>query len=989
MCFIRAGCRSLQTDLCANYKEMRQNSWNKATIGKLGFLMGALFSCFQGIAQCPASIALTIRNNTAANCPSSGSITIGSNAGVGSLQYTVTAGPSGAPVNLPQSDSAFNALPAGSYTLKVVCATNPAVSNTISFTIANGYTAMSNIATTITSNCGSGSAGGTINVTGVTGGKAPLQYSVIKNTDPNYPDNLSVYSTGTSFAPNAYGVYQVRVKDACGQIYTKTVELLAGLPPVKLGGNFLDNQPCGSNKYEFDYWLVDPVSGVSVSAAPYWNAGGLTIKIYEALSGCTKGNLLASYTNETTGRIISDKSPSEKYYIEVTTPCGNTTTACTYRTDGRNEAYIKFATAAGGCGTGPSPATMSIYVSDYNFLHFPVSVSIVNKTTGLPVMGSPFSITSASSTVYLGGLLPADYIVTAIDGCGRQVEKDTLQNVVNAGAPSISLYQPGDFDCANNQLTTQEGTVRVGIQLNGYIPGISNAPNVKITAGPSNVGIVGVNAPGGSTIYYWQNMLPGNYTVLVTTSCGTTALNFTLTAPYGTLIQHIKAKSTSFCGGNGRVEIDTAQTRYNGYGDLIYVLVNTITGKSIDSTTAGVFTNLPAGTYKINMKIHDYCTNTYYNVSSNAVTINAAGASAGVVKKVGVICEDVSGNLLTTGSAYLELAGASPLVVEYKKATDAAWINFSSDAPANITINGLAPGEIYDIRITSCGKSSATQVSIGKLNAIKVSNLVNPCVNSPYDLAVPEMAGATYVWKNPAGVVVSNTYNYAIPNYNVSYNGIYTCTVSFGSCVTRIVSAGLSSVACGQALPVTILSFGVERTGDNVKLNWKTSAEKNSAYFEVQRSIDGVAYTAVGVVNASFNTQGIVAYDYTDAAIPAGTLYYRLKMVDNDASFQYSTVRILRNGMSATIGEGKVTIMPNPATNGQNITMLYDGPKVSGVYSIMSTAGQVVQRGNIEAIGEGANTVIFSLNNLNPGMYLMVFTAADGTVVYRGKISIQ
>jgi|GEM_PF-769380 hypothetical protein len=941
------------------------------------------------LAQCPSSISLSIRNNTAASCPSSGSITVGSNAAAGALQYTIVSGPSGAPLNAPQSDSVFNALPGGIYTFKANCVIDPLVSKTITVTVNSTYTPISNIATNVVSNCGSGVAGGTITTTGVTGGKAPFQYSVIKNNDASYPDNLSNYGSTMSYNATSYGVYQIRVKDGCGQVYTKTVEVVRGLPPVKMVGNFYDDLPCGSNQYSFVYWLEDSITRAPVAGTPYWNAGGLTVKIYEATAACTKtGTLLASYTGLVTDNFAVTKSATGKYYIEVTTPCGNKDSYCADYTDGRNTPYIHFGSASGGCGTGPSPATMSIYAKDFNFLHFPVTISVVNKVTGVPVSGSPFTVTAPGSSTVLTGLTPADYIVTSTDGCGRQIGKDTVKNVLNAGTPSLSMYMPGDFDCVGGEMTSQEGTARVGVQLNGYIPGSSDNPTVKIISGPSNVGITGLNMPAGSTLYYWQNMLPGSYTLRVTTACGTTDLPFTVTLLWGSLSRHIKAMATSFCGGNGRAEIDPDQTEYNGYGALDYVLLNTGTGMRIDSNTAGVFTNLPAGTYSILMKNNNYCSGTYNYLASNVVTINATGAAPLIVKKIGVVCEDVNGNQLTKGSAFLELAGVSPLKVTYRKQGASSWTTLSNNAPNTINIDNLEAGVIYDVLVLDgCGISTGTQVAIGALMPIRVSNTLNPCINQPYTLSIPEMPGAVYSWKNPGGVVVSNQSNFDIANYNASYDGIYTCTVTLGSCVSRVVSVGLNSTACGIALPVTLLSFAAERTPGGVKLDWKTSSEKNSAYFEVQRSTDGRDYQSIAVVNAMQNSQAVQEYHFTDVAAPAGTLYYRLKMTDQDGSFRYSNTRIIRDGEQAGAGEGKVTLMPNPVMSGQQVALQYEGNAFNGTYQVINTAGQTVTFGTVH-VNTNAQTMI-ALPALNSGMYILRCMAENGTVICQEKLTVR
>ncbi|PZF71770.1 T9SS type A sorting domain-containing protein [Taibaiella soli] len=940
--------------------------------------------------QCPATIQLNVRSNTPANCPSSGSVIIGSNASVGSLQYTITAGPAGAPLNTPQGDSTFSALPAGSYTVKANCASNPSKSNTINFTITDGYTPMTNIATTITSHCGSGGAGGTVVANSVTGGSKPLQYSLVQNNDPNYPDNLSVYGATTTFNPTAYGVYQLRVKDACGQLYTKTVQIAQNLPPVAIGINMYNDNPCNSTTWDAWFWLEDPTSGMSIDATPYFNAGGVTIKIYQATgtgSACAKGTLLGTLTNVTNQAIQLPKSSNGLYYYEVTTPCGVTTSLCQDAT-GQTAETVTLATNTTGCGTTSPAATMNIFSTDMNFIHYPLTVTVTPKPSGTPT-----TYTINDGDISITGLALKNYSVVIKDACGQTVLSQTINNPVNAGVPSTWFVIPGegDLDCLNGRLTSQEGTVRVGIGIQGFLADLADAV-ATITAGPSNVGVSATQQPAGSGVFFWQNMLPGSYTVSVVTACGTTNFNFTVALPSWneTLAQHIQVVATSFCGGSGTVQIDPNNTEYNGYGTVAYVLKNAATHAGIDSNATGVFTNLSAGNYYIDMSIDDYCDdpNPTYNVSSNTVTINSAGTPASVAKKLGVICEDGSGNLLNTGSAYLQLAGAPPMILEYKLSTSSTWNTYSTNAPSSVTIGNLVPYAVYDVRVTSCGISSVTQVSIGKLDLVKVSNTQNPCINVPYTLAVPEMPGATYSWSNPANVIVSSSYNYSIPNYNASYDGIYTCTVSFGGCVTRTMHVTLNSQLCAQPLPIRLTSFTAVNHNCEPELVWSAIYHNTDKSFIVQRSSDGHNYADVAEISAK---QGSGDYTYMDGAadLNAGNLYYRLKMVDLDNTVTYSSTEVIKGCHNNLYSENSFYIVPNPVTGGQNVTLTYNGAAVNASVNIVSASGQLVQHNEkISLGGQAGNTINISLHDLTAGIYIVTLTTDDGNVVGHEKLIV-
>src|SRR5690606_25058391 len=85
----------------------------------------------------------------------------------------------------------------------------------------------------------------------------------------------------------------------------------------------------------------------------------------------------------------------------------------------------------------------------------------------------------------------------------------------------------------------------------------------------------------------------------------------------------------------------------------------------------------------------------------------------------------------------------------------------------------------------------------------------------------------------------------------------------------------------------------VEKRAGAALLSWNTSREENTAFFEVQRSTDGKAFTAIGRVQASGNSAQPAQYAFTDRE-PLASNYYRLKMIDNDSAATFSVTRMLQ-----------------------------------------------------------------------------------------------
>jgi hypothetical protein len=99
-----------------------------------------------------------------------------------------------------------------------------------------------------------------------------------------------------------------------------------------------------------------------------------------------------------------------------------------------------------------------------------------------------------------------------------------------------------------------------------------------------------------------------------------------------------------------------------------------------------------------------------------------------------------------------------------------------------------------------------------------------------------------------------------------------------------------ASAQCIDAniLPVVLSSFSV-REGDCYNtLNWSASSERNFSHYEVEKSIDGKNFKTIASIPSHGDLRSS-GYEYTDK-LPSHKTYYRLKMVDLDATFAYSEI---------------------------------------------------------------------------------------------------
>jgi hypothetical protein len=128
-----------------------------------------------------------------------------------------------------------------------------------------------------------------------------------------------------------------------------------------------------------------------------------------------------------------------------------------------------------------------------------------------------------------------------------------------------------------------------------------------------------------------------------------------------------------------------------------------------------------------------------------------------------------------------------------------------------------------------------------------------------------------------------------------------------------------------KALPVKLLNFSGARSDDaNVVLFWETTQEVNNDYFQIERTLNpGWGFQPVGTVQGAGSSASTVKYQTKDPNDHSGYTYYRLKQVDFDGSFEYSSIIGIK-GASVPLS---VTAFPNPGQS-KEVVFKVNGQKL-------------------------------------------------------------
>ncbi|MBL0355994.1 MAG: T9SS type A sorting domain-containing protein [Chitinophagaceae bacterium] len=172
-------------------------------------------------------------------------------------------------------------------------------------------------------------------------------------------------------------------------------------------------------------------------------------------------------------------------------------------------------------------------------------------------------------------------------------------------------------------------------------------------------------------------------------------------------------------------------------------------------------------------------------------------------------------------------------------------------------------------------------------------------------------------------------------------------------------------------LPISLLNFTGSEAGKKVQLYWQTSNEINSSYFELQKSTDGNNFETFATTTAKGNTT-INNYQGTDDLFfyHYKTIYYRLKMVDINGTYKYSTIVMITLDVAV---KNSIKAWPLPFTNNLNIAYTSDTDETVKI-SIHSINGAAVT--TISSNVKKGNNVI-NLNqaqSILPGTYLLTIS---------------
>jgi len=279
------------------------------------------------------------------------------------------------------------------------------------------------------------------------------------------------------------------------------------------------------------------------------------------------------------------------------------------------------------------------------------------------------------------------------------------------------------------------------------------------------------------------------------------------------------------------------------------------------------------------------------------------------------------------------------------QSSDNSFVNYGNANIDFLKIQGTAYANKVCLEINSC---------------TNLTNFENNCTNSV---------------NAPSGdASLSYTNNAHLNNDVSSTSSVIVCKAT-GATTSASATFGSATVlencsSCSEALPVKLLNFNAKAKNNKVVLDWTTSSEINNDFFLIERSSNAINFEQIGNIDGAGNSSKPINYKFYDTKPYKKQSYYRLKQIDFNGTYSYSSIKsVYLESISI------INIYPNPANNKANI-IIGSPNDIKVKIQVYNTLGQTVINFSKE-FKAGVTTLNLNTSLLSEGTYLFRVKTPD------------
>lgn len=644
-----------------------------------------------------------------------------------------------------------------------------------------------------------------------------------------------------------------------------------------------------------------------------------------------------------------------------------------------------------------------------------------DRTSGITIQGGTVNATGntirdirSNSTGTAFTFLPTGIQISS--GTNHNIENNTIYNIVSTNTGASAYTAAGITLIGSTSSIIQRNRI---YNIRGNSPGISTSSNqvygiYNSTTGNSivrnNQISIGNNTIGETRVYGIQDVAGSgtnsyyNNSIFVNgTTFGGSNNSYCLQR---TGLVNINSFNNIFfnkrtttgtgsnyaTGSNSLTGISPASTNYN-----LYVVNDT--AKVAESPTSfansiSIFNSLYTGANTYSSNWYESTTNIapqtlFADTLVGDLGIVTTNANSWYVHGKGLALAAVTNDFNNDSRSVTIATGATDLgAVEFTTSVAPIAATASASPALNTTTNyTFANRQVASINWGSVG-TVPSAVNVLYYSGTNAPNLISGSTryNSYYNVTATGGTGYNYginliadsaQFGNVSGINNTRIARYAGTSWNLisaSNASAITGTMQTATNTQNVFGVFSGTDNSTNPLPVTFKSLFANKNADDVVVTWATASEINNKGFEVERSIDGKTFEFIGFVKGAGNSNKVQSYQLTDAnafkQYHVSMLYYRLKQVDFDGNFSYSSTVSVANNVEISNG---ISAYPNPFTNELNVSINAANNGVA-IVEIMDIQGKIVATETVTIV-TGINIIPFNENSyLQAGIYFARIT---------------
>ena len=263
--------------------------------------------------------------------------------------------------------------------------------------------------------------------------------------------------------------------------------------------------------------------------------------------------------------------------------------------------------------------------------------------------------------------------------------------------------------------------------------------------------------------------------------------------------------------------------------------------------------------------------------------------------------------------------------------------------------------------------SDNIETHINRSWSIEPTGVTNPNYNINYTYSSGEWVGDQFfdlvpikisngVWYRPTNSIISEgiaqgSCSHITNEKKLTWNGLSTFSVFGGA-------------GGGSALPVELLSFSANCSGEQNIISWQTASEYNSSYFDLEYSRDGLLWQSLYQTDAAEFSNELVEYSYIHENGSTENHYYKLHQYDIDGKAELFGPIYISCQPNLT---AEIKTYPTPSSDEFYVYIKEYNQVGDAILEIIDSKGEVAFNENIQ-LDEGIN--IFAIRkDMAPGIY--------------------